>query len=178
MSETGSTGSTGSTYAITPTRAHAHGPEKDLPLYQCYQSYFDRVREGLPPADSPTEQGDSETFEESSCEADEAESPATQPDSPATWVAADPVPEAAEREIILLSALASDLPDPARSFWWFSSTPLPDRRVPAGMPLPCAAGSRLPMEADYWAHEGDAEWTKIDRNVRPKPEAKKRVKRR
>jgi hypothetical protein len=64
-------------------------------------------------------------------------------------------------------------PNPTRPFWWFSTTPLPDRRISAGQPVQAPPGSRLPLEADYWCHEGDAEWTKVDRSVRPKPEPKK-----
>jgi len=77
---------------------------------------------------------------------------------------------------IPLDSLAHDLPDPTRPFWWFSTTPLPNRRISAGCPEHETAGSRLPLEADYWCHEGDEQWTKVDRAARPKPEMKKRPK--
>ncbi|MFO0804409.1 MAG: hypothetical protein U0791_14960 [Gemmataceae bacterium] len=79
---------------------------------------------------------------------------------------------------MLLSDLAPALPDPARDFWWFSTTPLPDRRIAAGQAVMETRGSRLPMEADYWCHDGDGSageaWRKVDRSVRPKPAMKRR----
>jgi len=72
--------------------------------------------------------------------------------------------------------LANHLPDPTRPFWWFSTTPLPDRRISAGCAVLATAGNRLPLEADFWCHEGDSQWTKVDRTIRPKPEMKKRTK--
>lgn len=72
-------------------------------------------------------------------------------------------------DVILLADLAPGFPDPTLPYWWFSTTPLPDRRIPAGMPVRSNPGSRLPVEADYWCHEGDPEWTRVDRTDRPKP---------
>src|SRR4051794_2800722 len=54
-----------------------------------------------------------------------------QPDAPT-----DPLPGsgviAVDPGSVPLSQLAPHLPDPARPFWWFSSTPLPHRKISAG----------------------------------------------
>jgi len=89
-------------------------------------------------------------------------------------VVAEPEPEPV---LVSLASLAVNLPDPERPFWWFSSTPLPDRKISAGCPIRCDARTRLPREADYWCYEGDESWQKVDRDVvGPKPVAKKRAK--
>ncbi len=66
------------------------------------------------------------------------------------------------------------VPDPSRPFWWFSSDAIPSKRLPAGMPVECPAGFRLPPEADYWCHEGDEKWARVDRDLVPKPPPEKR----
>lgn len=76
-----------------------------------------------------------------------------------------------------LADLAPHLPDPERPFWWFSTTPIAHKKISAGRPMLKPCGSRLPADADYWCHEGAAEWVKVDRNIYPKPQPKKQVKR-
>ena len=75
-----------------------------------------------------------------------------------------------------ISGVGRAFPDPKRPFWWFSSTSLPQKRIPAGLPVECEAGYRLPAEADYWCHEGDREWTPTNRELLPKPEPVKKKK--
>lgn len=72
--------------------------------------------------------------------------------------------------LIPLASLGEGLPDPARPFWWFSTGRV-SKRVRAGCPVMAKPGSRIPPEADYWCHEGDAEWARVDRV--PEPPAKK-----
>lgn len=90
------------------------------------------------------------------------------------------LPTTQDEELIPLSALAPGLPDPARRYYWFSNTVLPHLKLPAGMPVLCPAGRRLPLDADWWCHEGDSEWTKVvrtDANPKPRPKKKKKTKR-
>lgn len=78
--------------------------------------------------------------------------------------------------IVYLDSLAPHLPDPERPFWWFSSEPIREMKLPAGRAILESAGSRLPPEADYWCHEGAKEWVRVDRSVRPRPAPKPRKK--
>ncbi len=126
---------------------------------------LDRLRRGLPPLDE----------EPVSTIEDEPKDAITF----AVFVpaaAAEPIIEP-EPELVSVASLAASLPDPARPFWWFSSTPLPDLRISAGCPIRCDAHTRLPREADYWCYEGDESWQKVDRDViGPKPVVKKKAK--
>lgn len=69
-----------------------------------------------------------------------------------------------------LSALAPDQPDPTRPYWCLQSSPLEMWEV--------ARGQRLPARADYWCHESDPHWRRVERtdaNPRPRKEKKKPV---
>jgi hypothetical protein len=112
--------------------------------------YLDRLRKGLPPEDSA------------------AAEPENVPVTPLP-----PTPEPAPTEAIAVDEIAAFFPSPDRPFWWFSSTPILSPRIPPGMPVRADPGARLPLEADYWCHEGDSEWAMVDRTSRPKPEPKK-----
>lgn len=127
-----------------------------LPLLPCY---LDRMRRGLPPAQEEDVQG----VERGPPTPDQQQT--EQAEVAAT--ALDPIP---------LSAIAPHLPDPQRPFWWFSNTPLPHKKQSAGCPVEEPCGTRLPPEADYWCHEGDTAWVKVDRSITPKPEPKRRKK--
>jgi hypothetical protein len=97
-----------------------------------------------------------------------------EPDPASEAVLPVATPDAPDDDIPL-SQLSPDTPDPGRPFWWFSNTPLSNKKISAGCAIEEPCGTRLPLEADYWCHEGDAEWVKVDRAVRPKPPIKKRT---
>jgi len=142
-----------------------------MPLTNLYFPYLDFVREW----GSDEEILAPKAFAGIGSNSAEVETGRGFPFPPSTSAVDEPLPEQGSPEVPL-DSLAQDLPDPTRPFWWFSSTPLPDRRISAGCSVLATMGSRLPLEADYWCHEGDDQWTKVDRAVRPKPEMKKRPK--
>jgi hypothetical protein len=78
-------------------------------------------------------------------------------------------------ELVEVELLSPQMPDPSRGYYWFSTTPLPDRRISAGCPVWAGPGSRLPPEADYWCHEREP-WVEVDRSVYPKPKPKPKQK--
>jgi len=115
--------------------------------------YFDRARNGLPPAEDLTP---SVLWDGS---ADQSQA-STDIETTATLAAAVATP---------LHGLAPDYPDPSRPYWWFSTTPLPELRCPAGCAVHGPPGTRLPAAADFWCHEGDPAWHAVDRTGHPKP---------
>ena len=151
--------------------AHAHGREFRLALDPRDSCYFDFAREGYPlhevPASTQVTSLQAATPVVAVC----SDGPLDPPPEASTAIGISATPEC-----VPLALLAGHLPDPDRPFWWFSTSPLPDRRIPAGCPIQAATGDRLPSEADYWCHEGDAAWVKVDRTSRPKPPMKPRNK--
>ena len=153
-------------------KGEAHRKEKE-PRYLRYLRYFDRIREGLPPAQVAEE----EEVTAPEQVADLAREGAL-PDTPSALPGNAPTEGAVEEPAsVALDSLATNLPDPDRAFWWFSSTPLPHLRISAGRPVEEKAGTRLPAEADYWAHEGAEKWEAVDRSAVPKPQPPKLAKR-
>ncbi len=118
-----------------------------------YPGYFDRARKGLPPAGIPASRAISHQV------------PIVAPRL-RDMNESDAKPEP-DVEPIPLDSLAPELPDPWRTFWWFSVERVAG--VSAGCPVAAPAGSRLPWEADYWCHEGDKIWTRVDRAKRRQP---------
>lgn len=113
--------------------------------------YLDRLRHGLPPED--------DIADEVAIHAPPIPVPVPTPDP-------EPTP-------VQIETLAPFFPSPDRPFWWFSSTAITSPRIPAGMPVRADPGARLPLEADWWCHEGDSEWVRVDHTDRPKPAPKK-----
>lgn len=146
-------------------------------MSRCYLCYLENLRAGAAPAqdEAPPKVAHNASGVEPRGEVAAGSSAAA---GSGAGVAGTEVPVPLPRpwpEVVPVAALAADLPDPGRVFWWFSTTPLPDQRISAGQPVPAPVGSRLPPEADYWCHEGDAEWTQVDRTARPKPPVRKRT---